>query len=257
MRHGNIVGTVDAAQLALIAFVLFFICLIFWLRREDRREGYPLEDALTGRVDSDGGPLSTASAKTFVLPFGMGTVTVPLPASENREPVEIKAERRENFGGAPYSPVGDVFAAGVGPGAYANRARFPDRDAHGNARIVPIGSVPQITVASASTDPRGLSVYGADGARAGTVADLWIDRAEHMIRYLAVDTGTRIVLAPMAMAVIRREGVIISAINAADFANAPFPENPGEITRYEEERVVAYFGTGYLYANADRLEPLL
>ena len=28
-------------------------------------------------------------------------------------------------------------------------------------------------------------------------------------------------------------------------------------TRYEEERVVAYFGTGYLYANADRLEPLL
>jgi cbb3-type cytochrome oxidase subunit 3 len=125
MRHGNIVGTIDAAQLALIAFVLFFICLIFWLRREDRREGYPLEDALTGRVDSDGGPLSTASAKTFFLPFGMGTVTVPLPASENREPVEIKAERREHFGGAPYSPVGDVFAAGVGPGAYAQRARFP------------------------------------------------------------------------------------------------------------------------------------
>ena len=29
MRHGNIVGTIDAAQLALIAFVLFFICLIF------------------------------------------------------------------------------------------------------------------------------------------------------------------------------------------------------------------------------------
>jgi photosynthetic reaction center H subunit len=78
-----------------------------------------------------------------------------------------------------------------------------------------------------------------------------------MIRYLAVDTGARIVLAPMAMAVVRRHAVIISAINAADFANAPFPESPEEITRYEEERVVAYFGTGYLYANADRLEPLL
>ncbi|NKJ44210.1 photosynthetic reaction center subunit H [Novosphingobium sp. SG720] len=262
MRHGYIVGTVDAAQLALIAFVLFFIALVFWLRREDRREGYPLEDALTGRVDSEGGPLSTASAKTFVLPFGMGTVVVPLPASDNREPVDIRAERRENFGGAPYSPIGDVFAAGVGPGAYANRARFADRDAHGLPRIVPIGAVPQISVASASTDPRGLPVYGADGARAGTVADLWVDRAEHVIRYLAVDTGHvegggRTVLAPMAMAVVRREGVIISAINAADFANAPFPENPGEITRYEEERIVAYFGTGYLYANADRLEPLL
>jgi photosynthetic reaction center H subunit len=256
MRHGNIVGTIDAAQLALIAFVLFFICLIFWLRREDRREGYPLEDALTGRVDSDGGPLSTASAKTFFLPFGMGTVTVPLPASENREPVEIKAERREHFGGAPYSPVGDVFAAGVGPGAYAQRAAFPIAMPTA-PRIVPIGSVPQITVASASIDPRGLAVSGADGARAGTVVDLWVDRAEHMIRYLAVDTGARIVLAPMAMAVVRRHAVIISAINAADFANALFPESPEEITRYEEERVVAYFGTGYLYANADRLEPLL
>jgi photosynthetic reaction center H subunit len=153
----------------------------------------------------------------------MGTVTVPLPASENREPVEIKAERREHFGGAPYSPVGDVLPPGSGR-APASAPAFSDRDAHGNARIVPIGSVPQITVASASIDPRGLSVYGADGARAGTVVDLWIDRAEHMIRYLAVDTGARIVLAPMAMAVMRREGVIISAINAADFANARSPK---------------------------------
>ena len=40
-------------------------------------------------------------------------------------------------------------------------------------------------------------------------------------------------------------------------AGAPFPANPGEITRYEEERTVAYFGTGYLYANEGRLEPLM
>lgn len=262
MKNALIVGTIDAAQIALIAFVLFFFALVFWLRREDRREGYPLEDALTGRVDSEGGPLSTASAKTFVLPFGMGTVMVPLPPRQNREPVAINAARRENFGGAPYSPIGDVFAAGVGPGAYAQRARVPDLDAHGQPRIVPIGLAPHMSVAGASIDPRGLPVFGADGARAGTVTDLWIDRAEHVIRYLAVDTGHvegsgRTVLAPMAMAVVRRQGVIISAINAADFANAPFPENAGEITRYEEERVVAYFGTGYLYANADRLEPLL
>ncbi|MFN3470268.1 MAG: PRC-barrel domain-containing protein, partial [Novosphingobium sp.] len=87
--------------------------------------------------------------------------------------------------------------------------------------------------------------------------DLWVDRAEHMVRSLAVDTGSRTVLAPMTMAVVRKNAVIIHAINAADFANAPFPANPGEITRYEEERTVAYFGTGYLYANEDRLEPLV
>jgi photosynthetic reaction center H subunit len=257
MSNGNIVGTIDAAQISLIAFFLFFVYLVFWLRREDRREGYPLEDALTGRVESDAGPLARAAPKTFRLPFDQGEVTVPRPRTEGREPVEINARRRENFGGAPYTPVGDVFAAGVGPGAYADRATYPDRDAHGEVRIVPIGLTPQITVASVSTDPRGLPIYGADGAKAGQVVDLWVDRAEHVIRYLAVDTGSGIVLAPMAMAVVRRNAVIIDAINAADFAGAPFPANPGEITRYEEERVIAYFGTGYLYANAARQEPIV
>ena len=36
---GYIVGSIDVAELALIAFALFFTMLIFWLRREDRREG--------------------------------------------------------------------------------------------------------------------------------------------------------------------------------------------------------------------------
>lgn len=254
MHSGNIVGTIDAAQLALIAFVLFFFALVFWLRREDRREGYPLEDALSGRVAPEGGPLSAASPKTFVLPFGQGTVSVP---NETRDAFEIAAERRENFGGAPYSPIGDVFVAGVGPGSYANRAKFADVDAHGNPRIVPMASAPEVSVARGSTDPRGLPVYGADGKTAGTVTDLWIDRAESIVRYLAIDTGGTTVLAPMAMAVVRRDHVDISAINAADFAGAPVPAEAGQITRYEEERVVAYFGTGYLYANADRQEPLM
>lgn len=257
MNHGNIVGTIDAAQIAMVAFIGFFIALCFWLRREDRREGYPLEDALTGKLLPGGGPLSAAAPKTFKLPFDRGSVTVPRAATEGREPVQIAAKRRENFGGAPYSPEGDVFAAGVGPGSYANRAPWADQDAHGLPRIVPMGVVPEISVAKASTDPRGLPVYGADGAKAGTVTDLWVDRAEHQVRYLAIDTGSRTVLAPMPMAVVRKNAVIISAINAADFANAPFPADAGQITRYEEERVVAYFGTGYLYANADRLEPLV
>jgi len=257
MNHGNIVGTIDAAQIAMILFIGFFIALVFWLRREDRREGYPLEDAITGRRLSEGGPLSAARPKTFRLPFGRGSVVAPLRPSEGREPVDISAKRRENFGGAPYSPVGDVFAAGVGPGSYANRAQWADQDAHGLPRIVPMGVVPEITVAKVSTDPRGLPVYGADGAKAGTVVDLWVDRAEHMVRYLAVDTGSKTVLAPMPMAVVRKNAVIISAINGADFAGAPFPADPGQISRYEEERVVAYFGTGYLYANADRQEPLI
>ena len=252
--NGNLVGTIDVAELALYAFTLFFILLVFWLRREDRREGYPLEDEITGAIESAGGAMHTATTKSFALPFDRGTVTAP---TKGREPVDIAARRRENFGGAPYDPTGNPLADGIGPAAFANRAKWPDQDAHGLPRIVPIGLADGITVATASTDPRGLPVYGADGLKAGTVTDLWVDRAEHMIRYLAVDTGTGAVLAPMAMALVRRDHVSIDAINAADFAGAPKPSSASEITRYEEERVVAYFGGGYLYANADRQEPWL
>ena len=35
-----------------------------------------------------------------------------------------------------------------------------------------------------------MAVIGADGATAGTVKDVWIDRAEALIRYLEVDVAT-------------------------------------------------------------------
>lgn len=251
---GYIVGNIDVAELSLITFTLFFVALVFWLRREDRREGYPLEDELTGAIESVGGPMHSASTKSFRLPHGKGVVTAP---TKGREPIDILARRRENFGGAPYDPTGNPMLAGVGPGAYAARANWPDIDAHGLPRIVPMGAMLGVTVASGSVDPRGLSVIGADGKVAGTVADLWVDRAEHVIRYLEVATSTGNVLAPMAMAVVRKGAVEIDAINAADFAGAPRPVAAGEITRYEEERVVAYYGAGYLYANAGRQEPWL
>jgi len=37
MRH------LDGAQIVLYAFWLFFFGLVYYLRREDKREGYPLE----------------------------------------------------------------------------------------------------------------------------------------------------------------------------------------------------------------------
>ena len=102
-------------------------------------------------------------------------------------------------------------------------------------------------------------MIAADGLVAGTVTDIWVDRAEHVIRYLEVDTGNGKVLAPMAMAKVKgRKGQIeIDAINASDFPAAPVPGTAGQITFYEEERIVAYFGGGYLYANRERQEPLI
>lgn len=250
MFTGNIVGSIDVAELAFYAFVLFFIVLVFYLRREDRREGYPLEDEMTGRVESLGGPLSTASKKFFRLPDGRGIVS----EKRDRDPLDISAKRRENFGGAPYSPIGNPLKAGVGPGGYAQRGKFPDLASHGQYRIVPMATMPDFSVTREDRDPRGMSVIGADGKVAGKVTELWVDVAEHVIRYLELDTGA---LAPMAMANVGRNSIVVDAINAADFADAPTPATPGQITRDEEERIVAYFGAGYLYANTDRQEPWL
>ncbi|MGF1549875.1 MAG: photosynthetic reaction center subunit H [Sphingomonadaceae bacterium] len=257
MPDAVLVGNIDVAELVFWAFVLFFIGLVFYLRREDRREGYPAEDELTGRLESPGGPLSVAPGKTFNLPFGRGTVS---PPTGLREPVDIAARRTDRFVGAPYAPTGDPFVDGIGPAAWAERARFPDLDAEGRPRIVPLASDRAIYVAPKSPDPRGMVVTGADGRVAGTVTDLWIDRSDRVIRYLEIATPAgRQVLAPMAMSKVdgRRGRVHVDAIPAERFAGVPMPATPGQISRYEEERVQAYYGGGYLYGLPTRAEPLL
>ncbi len=256
MDDFKIVGTFDVTEMVFLAFTLFFLALVFYLRREDRREGYPLEDETTGRIDTPAGALHSATPKTFLMPFGRGTVTTP---TKGRERVDVAGNRTFASPGAPYYPTGNPLTDGLGPAAWADRAPHPDLDAEGHNRIVPIGTVPTITVHKKDADPRGMTVTGADNEVAGTVTDLWVDRAEHQIRYLEIDTGGKKVLAPMAMSKVKgkKNIVHIDAINAAQFADAPVPAAADSITFYEEERVVAYFGGGYLYANRERQEPII
>lgn len=256
MSDAILVGRLDVAELVFYAFVLFFIGLIFYLRREDRREGYPLEDAVTGRVDSAFGPLTAATAKSFRLPFDRGVATTP---TKGREPVDIAARRFAPFGGAPYVPTGNPLADGVGPAAFAERARWPDLDMEGRPRIVPMAADDQFWVAAKDPDPRGMTVVAADGVAVGPVVELWIDRSDRLIRYLEVEAGARRVLVPMMIASVdgRRRKVSVPALAAAQYQGAPVLEAPGTITRYEEERVQAYFGGGSLYGLPGRAEPIL
>ncbi len=46
-----ITSNIDFAQVLLYAFWLFFAGLIYYLRREDKREGYPLHGDRGERVD--------------------------------------------------------------------------------------------------------------------------------------------------------------------------------------------------------------
>ena len=256
--HPTLTPHLDVALLVLYAFFLFFLGLVFYLRREDRREGYPLEDDLTGRIQTPGGPLYHGRPKSFRLPFGHGIVTAP---TGGRDPFQLAARKTERFPGAPLVPTGDPLVDGIGPAAFAERARRPDLDMEGHPRIVPIG-LAAITIAARDPDPRGMTVVGMDGAVAGTVSDLWVDKADRLIRYLQVAlTGEagRQVLVPMAMLKIdrRRRRVVVDALRASQFANAPGIAAADRITLYEEERVIGYFGGGYLYATAARQEPWL
>ena len=247
---------VDVAELALYSFFGFFLALVFYLRREDRREGYPLEDDISGRVDSDNSALLFDDAKTFLLPFDRGTVTTPT-GERDPQPDNV-TYNGPRYAGTPFEPTGNPLSSGVGPGAYAQRKDWPDLDYHGNPRVVPMRVAADILVADVREDPRGMPVTGCDGIIAGTVADLWIDRADHVVRYFEVAlSGGGTALLPQTMSVVHRRHVSTDSITAAQFAGSPGVRTPDQITFLEEEKVQAYFGAGYLWATPGRSEPYL
>ncbi len=265
MYNAFFFGNVDVTEIILSTFVLFFFGLILYLRREDRREGYPLEDDVSGKLEPAAGLLFRARPKTFILPHDEGTLTVP---NNLRESKDLAAKRTSRAQGSPLEPVGNPLQAGIGPGSYAQRAKKPDLTLHGTPKIVPLRVAEGFSLASQDADPRGFKVVGGDGVVGGVVSDVWVDRSEYMVRYLEVRVTSpdgaapaivKHVLVPMTMAVIKRsKGVVrVDAIYGEQFAGAPVLENPDQITFFEEERVTAYYGGGYLYASKARKEPWL
>jgi photosynthetic reaction center H subunit len=251
-------GGLDVAEWVLWAFWAFFAALIIYLRREDRREGYPLEDDVSGRLEPLGGLLFTAQPKVFRLPHGGGTLTKP---DKSRDTRTLKARRTAPWAGSPLEPEGNPLQAGVGPGAYAERAKSPDVMLHGAHRIVPLRVADDFYLDKNGPELRGMPVIGADNAKAGVISDVWIDRSEYLIRYLevALDGSNDRMLVPMPMALVqrRRRRVRVDALLASQFAGAPRLAHPDQITRDEEERVSAYVGAGTLYATPARAEPWL
>ncbi|MGA9027922.1 MAG: photosynthetic reaction center subunit H [Steroidobacteraceae bacterium] len=255
MNTGAITGYFDVAQVVLYAFWIFFAGLIIYLRREDKREGYPLE---SDRPDGDklqGFP-SVPSPKTYILAHG-GTAQAPRPYRDSRP---IMAKPTGNYPGSPLRPTGNPMLDGVGPASWAQRADHPDLATDGLPLIVPLRLSPATTVASGDPDPRGMAVYGGDGERGGTVRDVWTDRAEPQIRYLEVEvTGGRRVLLPIGYAKfnVTRRCVNVRSILASQFAAVPALKNPDRVTLLEEDKITAYYAGGTLYATAARAEPFI
>ena len=256
MPTGAITGYIDVAQLVLYAFWIFFAGLILYLRTEDKREGYPLENERSPHVTVQGFP-PVPKPKTFLLAHG-GTYSAP---SGQRDTREIAAKPVGAWLGAPLHPTGNPMRDGVGPASYAERQDVPEFTFEGEPNIVPMRVALDTYVAPNDPDPRGMEVLGADHKVAGTVHELWVDRAEPQIRYLevAVAGGEQRVLLPINLAriVAERRRVEVASVLAAQFADAPGLRNPDQVTKLEEDRIMAYFASGNLYATPARLEPLL
>ena len=268
MNAAYIVGTFDVAELAFLLFLGFFVALVFYLNRESRREGYPLEDEDTGRVQP--GSLFDSGKKSFQLPNGRGTY---VPEDVARDDINLPAVSAFRSAGAPLVPTGDPMIDGMGPAAWANRAKYPDLTFDGRPRIVPIADSHELIVSPQDPQLIGWPVQAANREPVGKITDIWVDQAEHLIRYLEVETTTgKKVLAPMMVASVHGNSLLgallpiindepkyveIDAITAAQFETAPGLETPGIITRYEEDRIQAYFGGGYMYATPERSEAWL
>ena len=258
MHAGAITSYIDVAQLTLYAFWVFFAGLIIYLRREDKREGYPLESERSDRVLVQGFP-PMPSPKVFLLRDG-GTRMAPRAEPAGRA---IRAAPVGAWPGAPLQPTGDPMIDGVGPAAYAERADVPDLTVEGFVKIVPLRVATDFALESRDPDPRGMKVMGANGRVAGIVQDVWVDRSETIIRYLEVDisgpAGARSVLLPMTLARVdgRHGQVRVKSILAEQFADVPGLQNPDQVTLREEDRITAYYAGGHLYATPARLGPVL
>ena len=253
----KIVGYYDFASLALYAFWAFFAGLVIWLQRENMREGFPLISERTGEPLPTAG-LALPEPKIFKLPHGGGEKAVPGPGQDDRRPVAA-AQTGPDLA-FPLVPTGDPMADGVGPAAYAERADVPDMTSHGDPKIVPMRVATDYEVHSGSRDPRGRQVMSGDDQIVGVVKDLWVDRSEHLIRYIEIelaDGSTR--LAPFTMSYVNwwKPTVTIRSLYAHNFAGVPTTRNPDQITLLEEDRISAYYCGGLLYAAKHREEPLV
>jgi photosynthetic reaction center H subunit len=253
MGTGAITQYVDVAQLVLYMFWLFFAGLIYYLIRENHREGYPLDN---DRGVIEGWP-PTPAPKIYLLADGR---QVQAPRDEAPHPTP-NAERVYRSPASPIEPVGDPMTAGVGP-AWTPRPDHADLDHHGHPKIVPLSMASGYGVSERDPDPRGMDLLDAYGDKAGTVRELWLDRGEMMFRYLEAEVplaagGTRRVLVPMPFARINEHGVRVYALLASQFAGVPAIKANDRVTLLEEERIGAYYGAGTLYAEPHRAEPLV
>ena len=254
MPHVSFTQQIDIPEVLFGLFVLFFLGLVYHLRSEDKREGYPLEsdrtDRTGGRVQVVGFP-PMPKPKVFLRKFGEAVLA---PGPRRERDLDGLLVPLHNFPGSPYVPTGDPLVDGVGPASYALKEEVPDMNWRGEPNIVPLRKLPEHAIEGTETSPIGMEVFTRDGTHVGTVADLWINVAELFGRYFEVQArpefGNDRVILPVAFADIRprEKRAIIDMLTAPQFAKVPRLAVPDIINFREEDRINAYYAGGYLYS---------
>ncbi len=247
---GAITLHLDAVQILVAAFFLFFAGLVFYLRREDKREGYPMEDVSPVGRPIEGFP-PAPPPKTYLLLNG-STTQVP----HDEPPATLAAAPLLRFPGAPLVPIGDPMRAEIGPGAYPLRMNEPFM-AFGHPQVRPLRLARDWKVAPGDADPRALTVVDRRHVECGVVHDLWVDRAVRILRYLEVTISPgRTVLLPIYYADVKpRRGlrggfVRVRLMLAQEFRRIPGLADPDQVTAREEDRINAYFAGALLFSGA-------
>lgn len=258
MGTGAITQYVDVAQLVLYAFWIFFFALIFYLQRESKREGYPMHSEVPGRPNVPG-LLPMPTQKTYKLFHGGVSVA---PHDRDPGPAALPATPTAPFPGAPLDPIGDPIGVNIGPGSYTARLDEPELNSEGQVRILPMRKLPDsYAVSPKGPDPRGMTVIVADGQVGGTVRDIWIDHIERVLRYYELNVpGAALgpqVLLPVNFARIVGNQIQVRSLHGKHFAGVPRTKHPDQVTSLEEDKVMGYYGSGTLYADPERQEPLV
>lgn len=259
MVEDYIFANLDVASISLWLFFGFFVALVIWIQRENQREGYPMIDEDGSQADA-GSVFPNPDDKTFYLPHGRGTYTVPSQQPPERAEIDDLVVMGSPGGGFPFDPKGDPMLDGVGPASWAPRRDEPELDGKGHPKIVPMAGLDNFAV-SAGLEPRGLPVVAGDGAIVGKIVDMWLDEPEQLVRYLEIELdsefgeGTRLV--PLTMARILPGQVRIKSIFGKHFANVPRTKAPNQVTKLEEDKICGYYAGGTLYAEARRQDPVL
>jgi len=132
METGAITQYVDVAQIVLYIFWVFFFGLIYYLLRENHREGYPMDNGRENGPKMDGWP-AVPTPKVYKLANGHEV----LSPDHKRPDGVFKGQPMHPWLGAPLEPVGDPLLAGLGPGAWANRADVPEMTMKVKSRSCP------------------------------------------------------------------------------------------------------------------------